>query len=412
MREPWAEDAFTLHAEGGAATLDLPAAEAGASEGEDWSAADTADVVRRMAEYVVGTCDYGRTDRVCPAHYQVFGTNPMSVAHGAAGVALFLHRALGGLPAELRDWMLARPLDPALYPPGLFVGLAGVAVALAEVGLVERGEEAMRAAYASPLLYGEPGMYLGCAGWGWAALSYWLRTGRQEHLDRAVQAGDHLLATAQRRGGTRWWVHAADGKVHYGYGYGASGIALFLLNVGLRTGRTELLEAADEALEHDLANRLETANGISWKRFEDDVINFPYFMHGSAGIGAVACRFARLRNGARYLPWVHEIAHGVDMKWTIFPALAHGLSGIGEFNLDAHAATGDARYLHRARDNARTVQWFRIDTAGGIAFPGRMLLRVSNDWATGSAGIGLFLLRTLTGGPRLFLDLPSAEEAR
>jgi hypothetical protein len=383
--------------------LDLSAAPAGAK-----SETDLRYAVRRIAGYVLSTCDWERTDRVCPAHYQVFATNPMSVAHGAAGVALFLHRALGELPPELRRWMLDRPLDAGRYPPGLFVGLAGIGWALAEVGLPEAGEEAMRAAYGSPLLFDEPGVYLGAAGWGLAALRFWELTGRQEHFDHAVRAGEHLLATAEAGGANRFWRFAAEGKVHYGFGYGSAGIALFLLHLGLRTGRGDFLEAARQGLDHDLAQKLDTVNGTSWKRFEDDLVNFPYFIHGGAGIGAVVSRFSRLLDRQRYSPWLGEIADGLDMKWTIFPSLAHGLSGIGEFHLDAHETTGDPEYLRRARDNAEVVQWFRIDAAAGYAFPGRMLLRVSNDWATGSAGIGLFLHRLANGGPRLFLDLDPA----
>ena len=41
---------------------------------------------------------------------------------------------------------------------------------------------------------------------------------------------------------------------------------------------------------------------------------------------------------------------------------------------------------------------FAIERPTGIAFPGENLLRISTDFATGSAGIGLFLDRLVKQG--------------
>lgn len=367
--------------------------------------AGLAQVTRRMADYMLATSDPARTDRLFPAHFQVFGTNPMSVAYGACGPALFLHRVLGEVPAAVRGWMLDRPLGVDAYPPSLYMGLAGIAYTLAEIGEAERGAEVMATAYQSPLLYAEPGMFLGAAGWGWASLYFWDLTRDPLHLEQAVSAGEHLLRTAEREGDTLTWRHAADGKIHYGYGYGAAGVGLFLLYLGLRAGRRDFVDAAVGAVEYELAHRLETVNGTTWRRYEDDMVNYPYHLHGGAGIGTVMVRFARLLDSARYREWAEEIARGVDMKWTVFPGLLHGLAGLGEFAWDMHRLTGDPAYLARAEDHAATVLWWQIEASAGIAFPGRMLLKACSDWATGAAGIGLFLHRLVDGSPRELVDL-------
>jgi hypothetical protein len=165
------------------------------------------------------------------------------------------------------------------------------------------------------------------------------------------------------------------------------------------------MDAAVAAVEFDLANRLETVNGISWKRFEDDKVNYPYLLHGGAGVGTVLVRFARLLHSRRYRDWAEEVARGVDMKWTIFPGLLHGLSGLGEFAWDMHQLTGDPAYRERAEDHAATVLAWQIRAAAGIAFPGRMLMKACSDWATGAAGIGLFLQRMVEPRPRELVDL-------
>jgi hypothetical protein len=334
----------------------------------------------------------------------------MSLAYGASGIALFLHRTAGTLPDELKAWLLDRPLDVGTYPPSLFVGLSGIAVAFWEMGFHEKAEEVMRATYESPLLYDQAGICQGAAGWGWASLYFWDRTRRGLYLDQAVRAGEHLLRTAETEGDTLFWRHAGDGNmVHYGYGFGSAGIGLFLLYLGARTSRRDFLDSAGKGLEYDLAHRLDTSNGVSWRRYEDDPVNYPYFVHGGAGIGSIALRFAHLLGSDRYRAVAEEISDAVYIKWSVFPNLLTGMSGIAEFALDMYRFTGDEKYLDRAYDQAETVLWFRIRTPLGTAFPGRMLLKICNDWATGSAGIGLFLHRLQNPGPRLLLDLDSPE---
>ena len=369
------------------------------------------ETLQRTVEYVMATCDFERTDRLWPAHFEVFTTNPMNLAFGACGIALFLHRVMGEVPGPVREWMLAQPLSSDAYPPGLFVGTSGVAVGFAEIGLPEKGEAVMREAYRSHLLFDEPGMYLGAAGWGLASLYFWDRTRKQLYLDHAVRAGEHLLSAAVDEGDTRFWRHRGENRVHYGYGFGSSGIGLFLLHLAQRTGRDDFLRHAEQGLEYDLANKLDTVNGTTWLRYEGDVLNYPYFLHGSAGVGSVVARFARALGGERYHAWGAEIADGLDMKWAVLPGLVDGLTGIAEFAFDMYHLTREERYLERAHDQAEAVLWFRLPMPEGIAFPGRMLFKVSNDLATGAAGIGLFLHRLLHPGPRLFLDLDGGGEA-
>jgi hypothetical protein len=85
--------------------------------------------------------------------------------------------------------------------------------------------------------------------------------------------------------------------------------------------------------------------------------------------------------------------------------LFEGLTGIGEFMLDMYKFTGDQDYYHKALDIADTVLCFKIEKLEGVAYPGRWLMRISNDYATGAAGIGLFFTRLLQLHRRLFVDL-------
>ncbi|MFD5711915.1 class III lanthionine synthetase LanKC [Streptomyces pharetrae] len=361
-----------------------------------------------LAEGLLRTMDERRPDRLWPSDPMVFATNPLSVAYGACGPALLLRATSGGaLPDEVVSWMLRRPVDTDTFPPGLFLGLAGIAWSFRELGLEDRAESLMRTLYASPLSYEEPGVFLGAAGWGMASLCFYADTHEQLHLDRAVRAGEHLLATAQHDEETCHWRCHQDGLVHYGYGYGASGIALFLLHLHLATGDDRFRSCAVRALEFDLAQVIRSTLGWQWPRFQNETVVYPYWIHGSAGVGSVLVRFHHLLGIERYGDLARRVAEDTYVKYAYNPGLFEGLAGIGEFMLDMYCFTGEERYRRDAFDIAESVLWFRTEGADGTAFPGRWLTRISHDYATGSAGVGLFLSRLLHPRARSFVDLPS-----
>ncbi|MFJ8085500.1 class III lanthionine synthetase LanKC [Streptomyces sp. NPDC096205] len=359
-----------------------------------------------LADGLQRTIDDGRSDRLWPSDPVVFATNPLSVAHGACGPALLLRATTHEtLPDEVTSWMLRQPVDTDTCPPGLYLGLAGIAWAFHGLGLEDRAESVMKLLYTSPLLYEEPGVFLGTAGWGMASLQFHTATGAQVHLDHAVQAGEHLLTTAQNEDGTLYWPCRQDELVHYGYGYGASGIALFLLHLYRATGDDRFRTGAVRALEFDLAHVSHSELGMQWPRFQGETVVYPYWIHGSAGIGSTLARFHHLLGIERYGELARRVADDTYVKYAFVPGLFEGLSGIGEFMLDMYVFTGEERYRCNAFDIAETLLWFKIEGEDGTAFPGRWLTRISHDYATGSAGVGLFLSRLVHPHPRHFVDL-------
>jgi hypothetical protein len=363
-----------------------------------------------IARYILHNSDFEREDRLWPPHYYVFATNPLNVAFGACGTALFLHRTLGHLPPRVLRWLEERPLAVTTHPPGLFMGLAGIAYSFWELGLHDRAREAMLLTYQSHLLYEDPSMFLGMAGWGFVSLWFHERTGDRIHLDMALDAGRRLVESARLEGETRYWRFSEDKPLHYGFGYGASGIALFLLHLYLRSGEDDFRRTAVQGIEFDLANRVEGKMGWQWQRYRDDTLQYPYWIQGSAGIGATVIRFHHLLGIERYARLAHRIAQDGFIKYSFTPGLFDGLAGIGELMLDMYRFTGDPLYRRQAFDIADTISWFKIEKATGHAYPGPWLSRISTDYATGSAGIGLFFDRLLRPGARLFMDLERSQE--
>jgi len=355
-------------------------------------------------DFLVASADYERQDRLWPAHYRVFSTNPMGIAHGACGIAIAVHETRRSLTPAVEAWMHNQPITPDEYPPGLYVGTAGIAYAFARLGWIDRAEAAMDACYASPLRYADPTLFCGAAGWGGVSLFMYEQTGNERYLRAADDAARHLLSCAETGPDGLSWRHAMDQRIHHGFGYGASGVGLFLLHAGLRLDNDAYLHAARRAVDFELANVGETNWGVSWPDVQGGSVALPYLAHGSSGIGSVLLRFHRALGGDRYLRMARRIGEAVSGPWTVLPCLAEGLSGLADFNLDLYAITGEEQYLDRAWRMADTVLWYAVPRETGIAFPGRWLSRISNDFATGGAGIALLFHRLVHGNRRVLFD--------
>jgi len=369
----------------------------------DLEATKLRPVIDGISSHILAEADAQRVDRLWPGDPRLYSTNPLSLAYGASGIALYLKSAQGHIPDSVRHWILARPFAPSSYPPGLYVGLSGIAWTLAELGEEERAASAMKMAYQSTLLEENADMFYGMAGTGIASLYFWRRTADPLFLDAAVRLGDALLGKAQVDPSGYSWT-GIDGRQHCGFAYGRSGIALFLLFLYLATDEPRFLGFARGAMDSEIAHATEADGYITWPRATGDNVVTPYWQDGCAGIGSVLVRFGSVLQEPQYLATARKAAKYVGGKYAVLPSQFLGLSGIGEFLLDMHLFTGDPLYYAQARRVASGIQLFQIPTPNGIMFPGEGLLRASLDFGTGAAGVGMFLQRLTHPGPRHFWD--------
>ncbi|MBN9684693.1 MULTISPECIES: lanthionine synthetase C family protein [unclassified Corallococcus] len=354
---------------------------------------------------MLSSMDTHRADRLFPADAMVFQTNPLNVAYGACGSALFLHDALGELPQPVREWLLAQPIDLAAYPPGLYSGLAGVAWSFAEMGLLDRGLEVFDLVPRSSLAFRAPDIFEGVAGWGLTSLAFHLRTRDEKFLTLACRAGEHLLKTAERADAGLWWRTNNEPAARLGFALGASGMAFFLLNLWRATGEARYLEGARGAMDFDIAQGQERGDTLLWGVTEGALGHRPYWLRGGAGVASALIRFFQVLKEERYLHLAHRAARGCEAFFSAAPHLFEGLASMGESLLDMFQVTGERRYLELARQKARQTLLYRIERPEGLAFPGRYLVRISHDYGVGGAGIGSFLHRLETLQPRRFHDL-------
>ncbi len=371
---------------------------------------DVARALEETVSFLLRNAHPGNRDRLWDADARLDATNSVNLAYGAYGTILFLRDSIGSthVPEWMVEWAEKRARQGDELAPGLFIGNAGVAYALLEVGRLDAAKSLMATVPQSPLAFADPGMLYGVAGWGHASLYFWKRTGDGNWLDQASRAGEHLLRVGNTDS-SHWWWDTPNELLSYGFGRGASGIALFLAQLFAATGRADFRRAAVGALDFDVSRRTETPMGWQWGRYEGDRYIRPYWIEGSAGIGAVAARFPELVSEDR-VEVARRIAKDSFATFSANPNLFQGLAGIGEFMIDMARAASEEAYLADAREIAQSILLFGLKQPEGMAWPGRDRDRIACDMATGAAGIGFYFERLLRLGPRRFMDLPHAAE--
>jgi serine/threonine protein kinase len=363
-----------------------------------------ATVLDGTVDYMNGTADTSREDRLFPADAMVFETNPLSLAHGAYGCLYTMHCLKKEVPDTFLTWALRRPASHGTLPPGLYYGSAGAAWALSALGHREQAVQMLRDAAGHPELYTEPGVLIGAAGHGMACLRLWRDTGLAEFLDRAREIGDRLAATARREDDRAHWSDSA-GQIPVGYGSGGSGVAMFLLALYSATSDEHVLALGRGAVEFDLSSAVYSPSGlVQFPAFVVNDLQLPrrsYWDEGTAGVLTTLLRYWDVTGDDLLRKQVDRLLPDVRRKYTTFPQLFHGISGIGNTLLDAYEFLGDPDLLDDAERAAQAVLCSAVQRPEGIVFAGEQTLRESCDLATGSAGAALFLDRVRHAAPGL-----------
>jgi hypothetical protein len=363
-----------------------------------------AAVVDGVVDYMQNTADTSRQDRLFPADALVFETSPLSLAHGAYGCLYAMHCAGKEIPDAFLAWALSGSVSQQALPPGLYYGSAGAAWVLSAMGRGDQAGHLLREAGDHPLLYAEPGVLIGAAGHGLACLRLWRDSGLPEFLDRAREIGHRLAAAAQWEDDRAHWPDSS-GEVPVGYGYGASGVAMFLLALHTATGDGQVLDLGRAALEFDLSCAVYSNSGLvqfpSVVVGDAPVVRRSYWDEGTAGVMTTLLRYWDVTGDELLRKQIDRLLPDVRRKYTAFPQLFHGISGIGNTLLDAYEILGDPGLLDDAERAAEAVLCNAVRRPEGIVFAGEQSLRESCDLATGSAGAALFLDRIRVAAPGL-----------
>lgn len=367
--------------------LDNPAQIQAPHFADDIDADDTEEIAEELGQFILASIRPDRDDSLFPADPFLHRTNSLSLGFGASGVLYTLKKCSLEIPTHATVW-LEQKLDQVArepLPPGLLTGASGIAWTLWELGFEERATALMRRANQSSLLKAHHSYLYGMAGIGMANLHFYVRTSNTDYLAVANDLGDSLLASA--RGNEKGLYWEAEGLLHLGFGYGQSGVALFLLRLAQLTGYDQFRAAGRRALEFDLSHAEEREKGVlSFPRTPGDPTALPYLEEGSAGIARVAIRYGLWDER------LEMILAETHRKYSGYVGLLYGLSSFVDVLTDAYLFSKNVKYLEMAKRPLTGIRdLYLIKQPRGLATPGDNLFRISCDYATGVAGV----MRTL-----------------
>lgn len=309
------------------------------------------------------TWSYDSGDRDTPAE--------SGIELGFAGIVLMLTEAAPVLN-EPEIWhaleqsaIYLRHFRPVYGPehPGLYVGEAGVGLALLRAGIVlsdttlvsaaeERGRKVANLPHSSPDLFN------GTAGRLRFHAFLWEVTGDDEHLNEALKCRDRLLTIADQLDGNQieWRIPpgygSASGKAFLGYAHGCAGIGDALLDLEHTSSNPETTNAVRcvvNRLAATAITSLDSDNGVEWPSVVNGGAGGAFWCHGAAGIARFVLR-AWKRGG---IAESEEIAlraaktTAAGARWA-GACQCHGLAGNMEVLLDFYQATGENEWLDKA----------------------------------------------------------------
>ncbi|GAA0374877.1 class III lanthionine synthetase LanKC [Microbispora corallina] len=368
--------------------------------GRDWPALRDA-----VATAILASATPGRDDRLFPGDIVQFEPGGgVGLANGAAGVLHALAATGAGRFPEHEEWLVRRAKEPG---PGIgfYNGLHGVAYTLEALGRRQDALDVAELCGRQSWEHLDLSLYRGLAGVALALLHLHDATGEpgfREEADRLVQA------VADRLGGPDDVPEVSGGaNPHAGLMYGSSGPALMFLHAYERTGDAGLLDLAATALRQDLRRCVTRDDGQL--QVQQGWRTNPYLDEGSAGIGLVLDRYLAHRDDGRFAEASAAIRPVGRLSYYIQSGLFAGRAG-----MIACLCHGTRPDREAAAEQIRLLAWHEIPYRGGLAFPGAQLLRLSMDFATGSAGV-LFALGTALHDEPVslpFLEPPGRSQAQ
>jgi hypothetical protein len=276
-----------------------------------------------------------------------------AIYQGTAGIALFLgelgragggdeveRAALGGIRHAL-DFAGGLPAASLGFYSGR-VGIAWVAarlaVALGRPELRERAAAALAPIAGHEREDGAFDVIAGAAGAIPALLTLRRELGRDDLLESACRLGDRLIEAAWREpGGWSWPTGGRSASRNLaGFGHGASGIALALLELHRTTGRGRYRFAAEMAFLYER------------RAFDPETSNWPDFRHPRLSELLYSDDPEALRREV-------EAGNVPPYSRTFMNAWCHGAAGIGLARVRAHELTGREVFRREAEAAVRST---------------------------------------------------------
>jgi type 2 lantibiotic biosynthesis protein LanM len=223
-------------------------------------------------------------------------------------------------------------------------------------------------------------------------------TGDKRWLNQASEAGDHVVARAERRDGLAYWATGRWPHGMGGFAHGATGIGWALARLALETGTQLYADVAQEAFAFEESLWDERLDGWLDLRDPAHTETVAAWCHGAVGIGLAAADLRRrgwpapspaasrrsildraaAMTARQGFGWNHTLCHGDFGSWEIARATTPEADAAGRARLDA-SVLGSLETNGPVSGMSRDA--FSPGLIGGLGGVAYQLLRMHGDSA-------------------------------
>lgn len=336
------------------------------------------DVIDAAWQSVLRSATPLRADRLFPGHPTANAAEAVSLAAGASGILFAAEQ--GGLPLDdsVAEWVIARIAQLPVAPAGLWNGLDGAALVLAQAGHTDAVEHILRRTRPLHADHRSSSYADGLSGIALALSRIASLTQDADLQARADRMAEHVISRS---------LHTKTDPAQAGILHGNSGLALLATELHARTGERWLLVAANEFLRRDLSLCVRTRSG-SLQPVSSGV-HYPYLGNGSVGIALAAMQLPETGLDEDLQTALPSLARAALSRFVIEPGLIRGRAGL----LAAAHLLGEREAVAQ---HLEELPLHLVPGPAGLSVPSMGLLRLSSDFATGATGLA-HALRAIRG---------------
>ena len=327
-----------------------------------------------------------------------YNTNTFCLGYGSAGVMYSLS-CIGESEVINSCKYVTEDLIKSVYmgkvhTQGLYVGKAGVAVALRKAGVMGHAESIVKGINVRMMTMAD--ISYGIAGIMATDVEFYRATEDEDYKEQYYECV-RRLRRLDNNGEYKW--KDAVGDYYHGLTRGGAGIALVLLQGAILFNDLEIKKYAIKVLDRELENLDYKVDG-SIKGFSSMPesagmkIYSPYVHSGLCGLGIVLIRFYLVTKDERYMQIIDKIRDSLKKRRPLFAGWLRGITGIVGFINDY------IYYLNRSGSTEIRNYFLELMCLYCVGENRDMLLgdelyAASNDLFTGSAGALIELNRSL-----------------
>ena len=313
-----------------------------------------------------------------PGGQEQFEFGGHTFGYGAAGVLYSLHSVGFEVDPSHARWLFEAGVRNRSNRAGMYNGLHGTAFALHVLGYSTWAQEILEIARPIEKNTRTFEMLGGLTGIALNLLYFANEVGSKEYLDRAIAYADIISSNLPN---TQNFV---DLTQRHGLFWGSSGAAVLFVRLYEQTGDEHYLDLAHACITAEIKCGEFLTNGTFQLREKADYHRYVIYLDGgSSGLALASRLFLKHRPDLQIQKVVESIGLACRAAFVREPGLLRGRAGF----IYSARKLELPNYEAIVSDHIHRLSWHAFPYVGGLAFPGRKLLRLSMDYARGNSGI-------------------------